>query len=79
MRRAVEKALGFKTGDLLVLSCLITLVRLLGLSFSTYDKGASFPLLMVLSACHAWLGGSATLISFLVVLGAVLRRWVSRK
>ena len=62
-----------------VLSCLITLAGLLGLSVSTYDKGGPPPLSMALSACVAWLGGIATSISFVVVLGAILRRRASRK
>ena len=62
-----------------VLSCLITLVGLLGYSFSTYDKGSSIPLLMVLSMCLSWLGGIAALISFVAMLGTVLRRWASHK
>ncbi len=62
-----------------VLSSLATVVGLLGLSISTYDKGGPFPLLLALSLCLAWLGGIATFISFVVMLGAVLRRWASRK
>jgi hypothetical protein len=61
-----------------VLSCLITVLGLLGLSVSTYYKGGPFPFLMALSACLAWLGGIAALISLMVVLGAILR-WASRK
>jgi hypothetical protein len=64
---------------LFVLSCLITTVGLWGLSISTYDKGGPFPLLMALSACLAWLGAVATLISFVVLLGAILWRWALRK
>jgi len=62
-----------------VLSCLIATLGLWGLSISTYDKGGPFPLLMVLSACLACLGGIATVISLAVVLGGILRRWASRK
>ncbi len=62
-----------------VLSCLVTIVGLLGLSISTLDKGGPFPLLLALSACLAWLGGAVALISFLVLLGAILRRWVSHR
>jgi len=63
----------------LVLSWLITIVGLIGLSVSTYDKGGPFPLLLAVSECLAWLGGIATLISSVVLLGAVLRRWISRR
>ena len=62
-----------------VLSCLITITGLWGLSISTYDKAGSTPLLLLLSGCLAWLGGIATLISSIVVLGAILWRWASRK
>lgn len=64
---------------LLVLSCFVTILGLLGMSVSAYDKGGSFPLLMALSACLAWLGGIPTLISSVVLLGTVLWRWASRK
>jgi hypothetical protein len=62
-----------------VLSCLITIVGLIGLSISTYDKGGPFPLLLAVSGCLTWLGGIASLISSVVLLGTVLWRWVSRK
>jgi hypothetical protein len=62
-----------------ILSGLITIIGFWGLSISTYDKGGPFPLLLPLSACLVWLGGIATLISIVVLLGAILRRWASRK
>ena len=62
-----------------VLSCMITLVGLLGLSISTYDKGDTLPLLWVLSGSLLWLGAIATLISFVVMMGAILRRWILHK
>jgi len=61
-----------------VLSCLVTTVGLLGLSISNYDKDG-FSLLILLSGCLTWLGIIATLISFLVMLGAILHRCASRK
>jgi hypothetical protein len=50
-----------------------------GMSISTYDKGGHLPLLMILSGCLAWLGAATTLISFVVLLAAIVRRWASRK
>jgi hypothetical protein len=62
-----------------ILSCLVTIVGLLGLSISPYDKGGPFPLLLTVSACLAWGGGIATLISSVVLLVAVLWRSALRK
>jgi hypothetical protein len=62
-----------------VLSCLVTIIGLFGLSISAYDKGGPVPLLLAVSGCLAWLGGIATFISLVVMLGAIIRRWVSRK
>lgn len=62
-----------------VLSYLVTMVGFLGLSISTYDKGGAFPLLLAVSACLAWGGGNAILISTVVLLVAVLWRSVLRK
>jgi hypothetical protein len=62
-----------------ILSCLMTVVGLWGLSISTYDKGGPIPVLLALSGCLAWVGGIATLISFVVALGAIFRRWALRK
>jgi hypothetical protein len=60
-------------------SSLITIVGLWSFSISTYDKGGPIPLLLIVSVCLVLLGGIATLISFVVVLGAILRRLASRK
>ena len=62
-----------------VLSCLVTVCGVSGLSISIYDKGGPFPLLLALSVCLAWLGGIATFISFVALLAAILRRSALRK
>jgi hypothetical protein len=71
MKIAILKSLALR---FFVLSCLITIVGLLGLLTSTYDKGGSFPVLMALSGCLAWLGGIATFISFVALLATIVRR-----
>ncbi len=60
-----------------VFACLVTIGGFWGFSLSSYDKGGPFPLLLLLSVCVICLGGIATLISLVVVLGAMLQRWIS--
>jgi hypothetical protein len=62
----------------LVLACLVTIVGLWGFSNSSFDKGGPFPLLLALSVILVCVGGIATLISFVIVLGESLYRWASR-
>ena len=64
---------------LFVFSCLVTTVGLCGLSISTFDRGDPFSLLLFVSACLAWLGAIATLVSSVVLLVAILRRSALRK
>ena len=64
---------------LFVVACLLTIAGYWGLSISSYDKGGSFPLLLLLSVCLVCLGGITALIALVVALGAILRRWVSHR
>ena len=78
MKIAILQSPAFRV---LILSCLITITGLLGFSISSYDKGGSFPLLLVISEFLIGLGGIATLISLVICLvigfGAILQRRAS--